>query len=252
MSQEPKEKEISTALEKLAITNDLEKNLENTETFSLFKQKILYAIDRIKEKKKGPDIGSIYNYLSRTEDSNINKVTIELILNELVKENVLVNKKTSLGGSFRGINIPQNLVNSLHSDSCSNNELTITESVNSEESTAGNNTPSTHADIQTTISTNDNLSSLTKHSDKAFMNMEVKFSALKDYIDCEIPILNSKVDLFIDLLKETITKIEKRESNNIEILQENISFLQKELLAKNNLIKPLMETQQNHHHQFLN
>ena len=44
-------------------------------------------------------------------------------------------------------------------------------------------------------------------------------------------------------MKETITEIEKRESNSIEILQENIGFLQKELLAKNALIKFLMETQ---------
>ena len=110
MSQEPTEKEISTALEKLTITN------ENTETFSSFKPKILCTIDRIKEKKKRPDIDSIYDYLSRTGASNIDKVTIELILNGLVKENVLVNKKTSLGDSFRRINTPQNLVNSLHSE----------------------------------------------------------------------------------------------------------------------------------------
>ena len=44
-------------------------------------------------------------------------------------------------------------------------------------------------------------------------------------------------------MKETITKIEKRESSSIEILQQNIRFLQKELLAKNDLIKSLMETQ---------
>ena len=240
MSQEPMEKKISTALEKLTITNDLEKNGENTETSSSFKPKILCAIDRIKEKKKRPDIESMYDYLYRTEASNIDKVSIELILNELVKENVLVNKKTSLGDSFRRLNTPQNLVNSLHFDSCSNNELTITESVNSEESTADNNTPSTHAEIQTPLTTNDNLSSLTKHSDKAFLNMEATFSALKCYIDCETPILNSKVDLFIKSLKETITKVEKRERNNIEILQENIRFLQKELLAKNDLVKSLI------------
>ena len=48
MSQDPTEKEISTALEKLSITNDLEKNGENTEISSLFKPKILYAIDQIK------------------------------------------------------------------------------------------------------------------------------------------------------------------------------------------------------------
>ena len=54
MSQEPTEKEISTALEKLTITNDLEKNGKTTEIFSLFKPKILFAINRIKEKKKRP------------------------------------------------------------------------------------------------------------------------------------------------------------------------------------------------------
>ena len=141
MPQEPKEKEIRTVLEKLTITNDLEKNRENTETFSSIKPKILCAIDRVKKKKKRTDIDSIYDYLSRGVASNIDKVTIELILNELFKENILVNKKTSLGDSFRRINTPQNLGNSLHSDSCSNNELTITETVNSEESTAENNIP---------------------------------------------------------------------------------------------------------------
>ena len=162
MSQEPTGKEISTALEKLTITNDLEKNGKTNETSSLFKTKILCAIHRIKEKKKRPDIDSIYDYLPRTEASNIDKISIWLILNELVKKNVVVNKKTSLGDSYCRINTPPNLVKSLHTDSCPNNELTITESVNRAESTADNNTPSTHADIQTPLTTNDNISSLKK------------------------------------------------------------------------------------------
>ena len=70
------EKKISTALEKLTITNDLEKNGENTETSSSFKPKILCAIDRIKEKKKRPDIESIYDNLFRTQASNVDKVSI--------------------------------------------------------------------------------------------------------------------------------------------------------------------------------
>ena len=95
-----------------------------------------------RRKKNCPDIDSIYDYLSRREASNIYKISIELILNELVKENVVVNKKTaSLGDSFRRINTPSKLVNSLHTDYCPNNELTITESVNRAESTAHNNTP---------------------------------------------------------------------------------------------------------------
>ena len=52
------QKEISTALEKLTSSNNLEKNGENTETSSLFKPKILCAIHRIKEKKKPPILTS--------------------------------------------------------------------------------------------------------------------------------------------------------------------------------------------------
>ena len=75
------------------------------------------------------------------------------------------------------------------------------------------------------------------------MNMEAKFSALKGYIDCEISSLNSKVDLFIESLKETITKVEKSDNNNMEILQESTRFLQKNLLAKSDIIKSLTKTQ---------
>ena len=77
-----------------------------------------------------------------------------------------MNEKTPLGDSFRQINTPPNLVNSLHTDSCPTNELKFTESVNRAESTADNNTPSTHADIQTLLTTNDKFSSLTKHSEE--------------------------------------------------------------------------------------
>ena len=53
MSQEPTEKEISTTLEKLTVTYDLKSNGESTETSSLIKPKILYAIDRIKLQVQG-------------------------------------------------------------------------------------------------------------------------------------------------------------------------------------------------------
>ena len=75
------------------------------------------------------------------------------------------------------------------------------------------------------------------------MNMEAKFSALKGYIDCKISSLNSKVDLFIESLKETITKVEKSDSNNMEILEESTRFLQKNLLANSDIIKSLTKTQ---------
>ena len=74
MSQEPTKKEISTALQKLMIAHNLEENGENTKV-SLFKPKILCAIDSVKEKKKHPDIDFVYDYLSRNEASNIDKVS---------------------------------------------------------------------------------------------------------------------------------------------------------------------------------
>ena len=75
------------------------------------------------------------------------------------------------------------------------------------------------------------------------MNMEAKFSALKGYIDCKISSLNSKVDLFIESLNKTITKVEKSDSNNMEILEESTRFLQKNLLANSDIIKSLTKTQ---------
>lgn len=47
--------------------------------------------------------------------------------------------------------------------------------------------------------------------------MKAKFSALKHYIDCGILFLNTKVKLFIESLKETITenrKIWKQQHGN--------------------------------------
>ena len=72
--------------------------------------------------------------------------------------------------------------------------------------------------------------------------MEATFSVLKGYINCEISVLNGKVDLFIKISRETITKKENYENNNVEVFQENISFVEKELLVKNDILKSLMET----------
>ena len=185
------------------------------------------------------DLHPLKSIISKTRT----RAPTTLILGDSIIKNVYGNAITKLIKHKKHLRNKQNLINSLQTDSCPNNEVAITESVNRAESTADNNTLSSHADIQTPLSTNYNVSSLTKHSDQDFMNMEAKLFALKCYIDCEISILNSKVDRFIESLKETITEIEKRESSSIEILQENIRFLQKELLAKNDLIKSLMETQ---------
>ena len=75
------EKDISNAFDKLKITRDDRKTDDvNDVTLSLFKPKILNAIDQIKQKKKRPDLNTIYEYLSKTEASNADKQLIETIL----------------------------------------------------------------------------------------------------------------------------------------------------------------------------
>ena len=78
------EKDISDAFNKLKITRD-ERKIDDVseETLSLFKPKILNAIDQIKQKKKRPDLNTIYEYLSKTEASNTDKQLIETILANL-------------------------------------------------------------------------------------------------------------------------------------------------------------------------
>ena len=72
------EKDISNAFNKLKITRD-ERKIDDVsdETLYIFKPKILNAIDQIKQKKKRPDLNTIYEYLSKTEASNTDKQLIE-------------------------------------------------------------------------------------------------------------------------------------------------------------------------------
>ena len=73
----------------------------NTPTFfSHFKSKILAAIEEITEKKRRPAIDAIYEHIMKSEASNAGKNLIEMIIAELTKENVIVDKKTFHGLNF--------------------------------------------------------------------------------------------------------------------------------------------------------
>ena len=69
---------------------------------------------------------------------------------------------------------------------------------------------------------------------------EAKLSALKSYVQCELSILHNKIDRFMETCNNTTLNFETKP---YEILQDNIKFLQNELLSKNEIIKTLMETQ---------
>ena len=64
------------------------------ESFQLFKPKILNAIEIIRDKKKKrPYIDTIHDHVMKTEASNADKTLIEILVKELIKQNILINKK---------------------------------------------------------------------------------------------------------------------------------------------------------------
>ena len=61
----------------------------------------MQAVDYIREKRKRSDTNAIYEYLKKTEASNIDKETIGNIITELTNQKILKNKKSAYGDSFR-------------------------------------------------------------------------------------------------------------------------------------------------------
>ena len=61
----------------------------------------MQAFDYIREKRKHPDTNTIYEYLKKTEASNIDKETLGNIISELMNQKILGNKKLAYGDSFR-------------------------------------------------------------------------------------------------------------------------------------------------------
>ena len=61
----------------------------------------MQAFDYIREKRKRPDTNTIYEYLKKTEASNIDKETLGNIISELINQKILGNKKLAYGDSFR-------------------------------------------------------------------------------------------------------------------------------------------------------
>ena len=69
-------------------------NTSVNESLQLFKPTILNAIEIIRDKKKKrPDIDTIHDHIMKTEASNADKTLIEILVKELIKQNILINKK---------------------------------------------------------------------------------------------------------------------------------------------------------------
>ena len=73
-------------------------NSQDDHITTLFKDKILKAIIEIRtNSKKRPDLNSIYNYVIKSEASNVDIDFIESVMVELINDNKITNKKTVTG-----------------------------------------------------------------------------------------------------------------------------------------------------------
>ena len=99
MSQERSDKKISNGFDKLKMTPEMECSIKvNSDNLDNgIKTMILNSIDKLRGKKKRPDIDSVFDFLSKTVATSIDKDTLTVSTSQLITQKVLVNKKIPNG-----------------------------------------------------------------------------------------------------------------------------------------------------------
>ena len=78
---------------------------------------------------------------------------------------------------------------------------------------------------------------------KHLCKLEAKLSVIKSYVNCKISISTNKTESISNNFERRINTLQEKEKSRIEILQQNMTFLQNELLSKNEIKKWLIEIQ---------
>ena len=134
MSLESSDKELTTALERLSITNEIT-TINNENNVTILTQNVFDATDSIRLKKKRPDLESISDHIKKTGVFEFDKNSTEEAISELVKLNLIMNKKTPQGlDSFYRTSQNEILtcqMENLSTKENTSNSLTIGEEINS-------------------------------------------------------------------------------------------------------------------------
>ena len=75
------------------------------------------------------------------------------------------------------------------------------------------------------------------------MRAEAELSAIRSHFKCELSTLSSKIESLTTSLNGALKKIESHPHKCCSIVEDNLFFLKKELLSKDDVIKSLVETQ---------
>ena len=98
--------DINAAFNNLSLTHSIITEITNSENesrdsvLSTFKPLVLSAIDILLDKKQRTDVDSIYNDIIKTQVSNADRVSIESAVTNLMKENLIINKKKCIRFCF--------------------------------------------------------------------------------------------------------------------------------------------------------
>ena len=216
--QQSTERDISVAFQGLSVTLETRKHgKELKELTAPFKTKIYTVIEILrKEKKKRPVTKAIFEYLKKNDETtDISENQVEEYLNQMIKLNLVFNKKTD------------QRLDSFYKTTEKNEEIPpdlcyLTES--------------NHSNIGEENSQY-NVSEILRQPAIA------QLSALKTLVNCKISIIDKRLNTFSDTLNHVFKNLEVSQNSNTNLFKENVEYLKKELNAKDELIKSLVDTQ---------
>ena len=87
------------------------------------------------------------------------------------------------------------------------------------------------------------ISVIKDQTQQKVLRVEPELSAIKSHFKCELSTLNSKIESLTTSLNGALRKLENHPHKCCSIVEDNLLFLQKEVLSKDDIIKSLVETQ---------
>ena len=157
-------------------------NKNKNNVIFLCKSAVLNAVKTIGDKKKRADKGFIFDYLTKSLASNLEMGLLKHVLAALIDNNRVIDKKTPTGlRSFHTVNDlsdRQNEINNLVDNNHGDSNLDFNK-----------NCPFLHYNIDNRYS---HQVVSRPEGAKSELKLQVRFSTLKNIIECEISSLNSK------------------------------------------------------------
>ena len=216
-------------------------------------------IDKIRKNKKHADLNAISDHTLRTDVSNLDQDFLELIISERTNQNQIENQRTPQGldSFWRTLSISPEQEEVLYSpahekciyispqfmeiDSVSNKTIpeVATDSGTPEINEKRQIEKCCCKGTQTDFPEIFHSSSFVKIEEilPKVLRVEANLLALRSYIKYELSDMNRKMESLTNGISDGFR------CQFCENLKENLSFLQKELLAKDEFMKSLLETQ---------